>query len=385
MRYGLASAFLLGIGATGAGCGDGGPAGSADAGGIPRWDGGRRADGGTTLPDAGDGGVTDGGAPVGRDAAMPPDAGPPPPDIVRFVVLGDTGEGNTAQREVAVQIRDLCAREGCDFAILLGDNIYDSGVESVDDPQWRTKFEEPYRDVDLPFYAVLGNHDYGGRLLFTEMGGLGNEWDKGPIEVMYTMRSEKWEMPDTHYTLVFGHVGFVMLDTNSILWDDTTHGDQWAWYDTAIAELRAEGVDWIIAAGHHPLRSNGRHGNAGSYESIEVGGVEVPNPVPILNGENVRRFFATEVCGTVDVYFAGHDHNRQWLNEPDALCGAELIVSGAGAKTTAFASSANDVLFADDEEEGFLYVVIEGDRMTGRFVSRTGAVEFEHTVTRRAR
>jgi hypothetical protein len=125
-------------------------------------------------------------------------------------------------------------------------------------------------------------------------------------------------MPDTFYTFRFGHVGFVMIDTNSILWNNTDNGDQRAWFRDAVATLRAEGATRIVLAGHHTYRSNGRHGNAGSYESIVVGGVDIPNPLPILNGGNVRDFFDDYVCGEVDVYFAGHDHNRQWLNEPGA-------------------------------------------------------------------
>src|SRR5690606_32253524 len=141
-------------------------------------------------------------------------------------------------------------------------------------------------------------------------------------------------MPATYYTFRRGNVGFVMLDTNSLVWNNTEHGDQRAWFDGAVAALRAEGAEWIIASGHHPYLSNGRHGNAGDYESIEVGGIEIPNPLPILDGENVKDFLDDYACGEIDVYFAGHDHNRQWIDEPGALCGAELIVSGAGAKTT---------------------------------------------------
>ncbi len=351
-----------------AGCGSAGTTGGPD-GGAGRLDAGAR-DGGPR--DAGDAGAGD----AGRDGGSA-DAGRPPGDV-RFVVMGDTGEGNTAQREVAVAIRDLCAAEGCDFALLLGDNFYDSGVDSVDDPQWRTKFEEPYRDVPLVFYAVLGNHDYGGSLFGLEQGGLGNEFERGAVEVAYSSRSERWEMPATHYTLRFGDVGIIALDTNSILWNDTTYGDQRAWYAEALRDM--EGARWVLLAGHHPYRSNGRHGNAGSYESIEVGGVEVPNPLPILNGGNVRRFFEEVVCGTVDAYFAGHDHNRQMIDEPGALCGAHLFVSGAGAKTTGFESTLNRTIFADDTTEGFIYVVIEGDVMRVRFVDRMGRAELEQMV-----
>jgi hypothetical protein len=242
-----------------------------------------------------------------------------------------------------------------------------------------TKFEEPYIDVDLPFYAVLGNHDYGGQLV-VDTPGAGNEWDKGPLEVMYSDRSTKWTMPDTHYTLTMGNVGFIMLDTNSVIWDDTTHGDQRAWYPSALAEVA--GADWVFAAGHHPVRSNGAHGNAGNYESIEVGGVEIPIPVPVLDGGNVESFFDDVVCGTVDVYFAGHDHNRQWLDEPGELCGAELIVSGAGAKVKDLEDRGNANHWQDATTEGFMYVVVDGNTLTGQFIDKNGVMNFERTITR---
>ena len=50
------------------------------------------------------------------------------------------------------------------FAILLGDNIYDDGVHSIDDPQWEEKFEGPYRNIDMPFYPVLGNHEQDAQI-----------------------------------------------------------------------------------------------------------------------------------------------------------------------------------------------------------------------------
>jgi hypothetical protein len=63
------------------------------------------------------------------------------PRGVRFAAIGDTGKGNTGQKQVADAIARKCAASGCDFVQLLGDNIYDSGVTSVTDPQWQTKFE----------------------------------------------------------------------------------------------------------------------------------------------------------------------------------------------------------------------------------------------------
>ncbi len=296
--------------------------------------------------------------------------------------MGDTGEGNAGQLAVANAIAIKCAADGCDFVILLGDNIYDSGAESTTDPQWADKFETPYAAIDLPFYPVLGNHDYGGALIpGQDMGGLGNEFDKGPIEVQYSQVSSKWKMPATHYTLKFGPVGLIMLDTNSILWDNVENGDQSLWYPTALAEL--SDATWIIAAGHHPLRSNGAHGNAGEYESVEIGDTNIPIPVSIMNGASVESFFASTICGTVDIALAGHDHNRQRLNEPSACNGAELIVSGAGAKTKGIDNPTRNVArFQDATTPGFLYVSVDGPSLRGEFIDMNGSVDFTHTLTK---
>lgn len=305
-----------------------------------------------------------------------PDDPDPVDHSVRFVVMGDTGEGNDGQRRIADAIAAKCAADGCDFVVLLGDNIYDEGVEDVADGQWQSKFEQPYGGLDLPFYAVLGNHDYGGTL----GGGMGNEFWKGPVEVEYSDHSSKWIMPATHYTMRHQNVGFVMIDTNSLIWDNVENGDQRDWYPSAMAEIG--GVDWVIAAGHHPYRSNGPHGNAGNYEGIEVGGIEIPNPVPLLNGSRVKSYFDEVMCGSVDFYFAGHDHNRQWLAENDRLCGAELIVSGAGSKVKELHDRGNQVHYADGSEIGFFYAAIEGNTFTGQFLDSQGNVDFERTVSR---
>ncbi len=328
-------------------------------------------------------GARDDARPTGdEDAAVdaPPAIDAPPPKLVRFIAIGDTGKGNTAQREVAVAIRDLCAARGCDFVVMLGDNIYDAGVDSTNDPAWQDAFEEPYRDIDLPFYPVLGNHDYGGRLLGLEVGGVGNEWSLGQIQVAYSQVSTKWRMPATHYTFEHGHVGFIMLDTNSILWSNTTHGDQAAWLPTAVASLADK--DWVFVAGHHPYRSNGEHGNAGAYDAPELAGLTLPNPLPIQNGQALKNFFDQHVRGLGKVYFAGHDHSRQWLNEAARLGGSELIVNGAGAAVTSLRERGNQHFWQDASIPGFLYVTVDGDRMTGEMIDKRGVVQFTRTFTR---
>ncbi|HLL25920.1 MAG TPA: metallophosphoesterase [Kofleriaceae bacterium] len=317
----------------------------------------------------------------GDDAPPTPDAPPPPPPKrVRFIAIGDTGKGNVDQRKVAIAMRDLCAAKGCDFVLMLGDNIYEAGVDSTTDPNWQLKFEMPYSDIALPFYVALGNHDYGGKLII-DVPGVGNQWERGKTEVEYTQVSTKWNMPATHYTFTWGHVGFIVLDTNSIVWNNRTHGDQAAWLPTAVMETQSK--DWLFVAGHHPYRSNGTHGNAGNYDAPEIAGIPISNPLPITDGENLKDFFDDHVCGLgAQVYFAGHDHSRQWLDEPSKLCGTKMIISGAGASTTELRNRGNTALYEDATKPGFMYVDIDGNTFTGTFYDRDGNVDFTKTFTK---
>src|SRR5262245_53872605 len=63
---------------------------------------------------------------------------------VKFVALGDMGEGDIEQIRVARAMYSVCVREGCDFVLGLGDNLYPHSVPSVDDPAFQEKFEKPY-------------------------------------------------------------------------------------------------------------------------------------------------------------------------------------------------------------------------------------------------
>ncbi|HEY7821014.1 MAG TPA: hypothetical protein VIG29_22510, partial [Vicinamibacteria bacterium] len=65
-----------------------------------------------------------------------------------------------------------------------------------------------------------------------------------------------------------------------------------------------------------------------------------------------------------------------------ALCGAELIVSGAGSKLRPIDGAANAVHYADDTREGFLWIEVNGDTVTGRFYDKDGTLDFERVVTK---
>jgi tartrate-resistant acid phosphatase type 5 len=301
--------------------------------------------------------TTPGPATTGGTSGGPVTTPPVAPTGVRFVAMGDTGTGSTGQLKIANTIAAKCKKDGCDFVQLLGDNLYDSGASSVDDPIWQEKFEIPYAAIELDFFAVLGNHDYGAN-------GAGTDFGKGQNEIEYTKKSKKWKMPSAYFHFTKANVEIFALDTNKALFsqDSAQRKDVASW-------LAASTADWKIAVGHHPYKSNGPHGNAGNYEGF---------PLPVVGGGAVKSFLEDVVCGKADVYFSGHDHSRQWLNV--SCQGTELAVSGAGAKATELKGN-NPSLF-ESIELGFLYIIIDGKKLTAEFIDENGKTEFSHVVTK---
>ena len=288
------------------------------------------------------------------------------PSTLRFAVLGDGGEGNSEQKQVAdVMLSECNLAGGCEFVLYLGDNFYDSGVISVSDSQFQEKFEIPYANFDIPFYVVLGNHDYG--LIPIEA-------EKAAYQLDYHYISDKWFMPNSYYAKRHGDVELFGLDTNPLIVDqlitEIDKQDQIDWFSEAVASSDAS---WKIAFGHHPYISNGQHGNAGDYEGFSV--------IPLVNGQGMKDFGDNHLCGKVDIYFVGHDHNRQWL-EP--TCGTEFVVSGAAAKTTALHNrpNPNPTFFEDDLQEGFMLVEITGNTLNGKFFDKEGNFDFERQVVK---
>ncbi|MCC6644762.1 MAG: metallophosphoesterase [Polyangiaceae bacterium] len=277
---------------------------------------------------------------------------------IRFVAIGDQGSANDGQKAVGNAMANKCATDGCDFALLLGDNFYDSGVGSTTDPQWQSKFVEPYAAMPITFYAVLGNHDNGGN-------GAGWDFARGDNEVAYTKVNPKWQMPARHYKFTKGPVEFFALDTNEMM-----YGLANAQKSTVSAWIASSTAPWRVALGHHPYLSNGKHGNAGIYEGIPF--------VPVTSGQGVKDFFDSTICGKVDVYLAGHDHSMQWL---EATCGGtHLIVSGAGSKTTELKGK-NPVRHQSDEI-GFFYVVMDEKTFYAEMIDQAGVVDFSYTLTK---
>jgi acid phosphatase len=176
---------------------------------------------------------------------------------IQFFIIGDQGTGGMEQRKVAQAMAQEAIEEPVQFVVLLGDNFYPSGVKSINDQQWNGKFEDMYSSPSLqvPFYAVLGNHDYRENPL---------------AQVSYSQKSSQWKMPDEYYTFSFmigrsSEVRFFAIDTTLIVNKSPSSQQQIQWLER---ELRKSQAHWKIVYGHHHIYSYGYYGENNYLKDI---------------------------------------------------------------------------------------------------------------------
>lgn len=324
---------------------------------------------------------TDSGpADTGEDTATEPEL-----EVVRLILIGDFGEGNEAQYRVAESAARHCdERGGCHALVTLGDNIYDEGPSSADDWQFTEYMDLPYANMRygpppaegeedtrprLPMLVSLGNHDLGG-------AGLDSSLARHFIE--YGRDRDWFYFPGRYWDRQLGPVHLVVLDTNPLAYLGTEVDEQGAMVRRVTDTTDAR---WTLVIGHHPYRSNGDHGNAGSYEGV-------PGDLVFLGGA-FRRFVDEYICNRADFYICGHEHNRQWMEsvpripswpifpppDPTFACATEFGVSGAGAKDDELVDRDNDLAFGS-QWEGYLYMEFTADGATAEFGDIDGNVEW---------
>ena len=240
----------------------------------------------------------------------------------RFVVVGDTGTGGSAQYAVAKTIESTWKRMSFPMCIMVGDNLY--GSEAPKD--FVSKFERPYQTLirgGVKFYASLGNHDDAAlqkRYQPFNMGG----------ERYYSFRPAKG-------------VRFFALDSNYM---DKQQRD---WL---VKQLAESGSDWKILFFHHPIYSSGeKHGSNVELRSVL-------EPLIVKYG--------------VDAVFTGHEHFYERLKPQK---GVQYFIVGSSAKLRE-GNIAKTELTAKgfDQDNVFLVAEIVGEEMRFQTITRTGKV-----------
>ncbi|MDO8410014.1 MAG: metallophosphoesterase [Phenylobacterium sp.] len=292
---------------------------------------------------------------------------------------------------VARAADEVCRRDGCDFAAMVGDNIYPDGAtlgaDGISDARrFQDMLDSPYGKLgegveDFTIYALMGNHDWHISREATM------------AQMAYLQAHPNFTMPDLYYRAVpkgfEGEVELFVIDTEMLLASTTVHKDTldaegrevrtgeletWpdfvkpatpgekamvAWLEEALASSTAR---WKIVMGHHALWSGG----GSKYEKAHA----------------LRALFGAAVCRYADAYISGDDHMMEaYTDDCRGVAGAPaqplpLIVSGAGSKYRplhpgfmAQQQAANPGLtnlFSAGSVWGFAHVKLDGDAMTAR-------------------
>lgn len=238
---------------------------------------------------------------------------------LRFVVVGDTGDGSAI---VAKGIAAVHAEAPLDAIVITGDNIYPCGVKSATDAKWSVV--RPLAAIGVPLYPVLGNHDYCGNP-DAQIGA--------PIP--------NWNMPAREYTLRSKLADFAFIDTTPI-----ANGTR-----APHALTFGSGV-WRIVVGHHTVVSSGYHGY-----------------LPRDEHARMRQLIDPMRRAKVDLYLCGHDHHLELLRTNPLM-----LVSGAGSEPVIPVMRHASTMFPDHTTayRGFAVVELTAKLMTIRFYDSDG-------------
>jgi acid phosphatase len=264
---------------------------------------------------------------------------------VKFLVVGDWGTGVSFQRRVGEAMAARADSMRAAFIISTGDNIYNNGVSSIDDPQWKTKFEDIYNQkaLELPWYVVLGNHDWRGSV---------------QAQIEYTKKNPRWNMPAAYYKFTkvldsVTSVDFFMVDTDPIHRDVKDYiAAQKTWLK---GQLDSSTAHWKIVVGHHPIRSHGGYGDQPA---------QIQHLKPFLDSAGV------------DLYMNGHDHDLQYLKSPQDKFYCLISGAGGGARETAYGT--NSIFAATNG--GANFIAITRDRIYVEFFNINGKILFATSI-----
>lgn len=280
-------------------------------------------------------------------------------DALHFLVFGDWGrKGYYHQQDVADRMDEASKTLDAEFVIALGDNFYPNGVASINDPNWVASYENIYRGyhLEIPWHVVLGNHDYRGN---------------PQAQIDYTRKSQRWNMPSRYFDYEFTdedtdlNVQFLFLDTCplekkyyseeayvKVKTQDSTK--QIKWIDSLITSKPK--ADWTIFSGHHPLYSGGKRIADTEQIRNSLG--------PILKRSNA------------DVYFAGHEHDLQYI-KPEGK--THHFISGAGSAIRKTGMIEGISKFAASVQ-GFMAVSITKQKMLVQVINYKGNIIYRTEI-----
>ena len=317
---------------------------------------------------------------------------------------------------VADAMKLLCRTEKCQFAVMLGDNIYPNGATlgadgKDDNDRYRDVFTIPFGDLgkgqdDFSIYVTLGNHDWKtsregamAQVAFMEktkpfyMDGIFYQVKpasaKGAVE-LFIIDTEVMLSSTTVYKAKLDKNGHEIRNTEIDVpeaWTKPINDQEQQmaqWLENALKNSTAK---WKFVIAHHPIWAS-----AGSK---------------FEQGKALAKLILPAMCKYADGYFVGHEHTLEvHTDNCETALGqaAEIplpqILSGAAAKQRPINPNfkayqdrsypQNEALWVKDMVYGFSHITLEGDTMTVKMLitsnDKSGApVEvFRHSFKHRS-
>lgn len=230
---------------------------------------------------------------------------------LNFYMCNDMGRnGYYDQKPIAELMGRMAEEVDPECVIAAGDVHHFYGVASTTDPLWQTNYELVYShpDLMLPWYPVLGNHEYRGNT---------------QAVLDYAQVSRRWMMPARYYSKSFSKDGvsirFILIDTAPLI---TRYREETAKYPDACKQsierqmqwldstLTAAKENWIVVVGHHPI-----YAETGKTVTERQDMQRMVDPI-------LRKH-------KVDIYACGHIHNFQHLRAEGSSI--DYVVNSAAA------------------------------------------------------
>ncbi|XP_062118076.1 purple acid phosphatase 3-like [Humulus lupulus] len=256
-----------------------------------------------------------------------------------FLVVGDWGrEGDYNQTQVARQMGKIGEKLSINFVVSTGDNFYDDGLKSIDDPAFENSFTKIYtaKSLQKPWYNVLGNHDYRGDVeaqLSPMFRNVDSRWlcmrsfvvNSEIVELFFvdtTPFVDKYFLRPKHHR----------YDWRGVLPREEYLSNLLEDVDLALTNSAAK---WKFVIGHHGIRSAGHHGDTKEL---------VKQLLPILEANEV------------DLYINGHDHCLQHISSTTSQI--QFLTSGGGSKAWKgdFTANSQDGMRFYYDGQGFISV-----------------------------
>lgn len=317
-------------------------------------------------------------------------APPPRPDNknnagLDFFFFGDWGSNVPAkdsesgiafeEAKVAAQVNKLAGKVHPKFIAALGDNFYNNGVASTTDPLWKSVYQSLFTApaTYVPWYPVLGNHDYYGA-----------HNPQPQIDYYYEHKDSRWTFPDYQYTRKWNIPGSQMTmevifintvtlcpeskasdigwpanpndafpnpnkanyDLDRLIWQPTLQ-----WIKNALAASKA---DLLLVAGHYHIYTNTISDVAFTPEAACL----QQRLVPLMKEHGVA------------AYMNGHEHNFEHFH----LDGISYFTAGHGSdKEDPISKGTHPAgLLFNKTVAGFAWANVQPNKLTVNYIDYTG-------------